>query len=199
MGTCVVILPIFPVGPLKKSDLWSREEFLQKRPFILPEIISLKKKRRIPIGPYATCLFENKVLIWWQIQEILRAEPNADLEEEIDAYAFLVPDKGRLGVTLFLEYTDPCQRKICLKELSGIERTVFFSFGANTIQATCDVEFSETACAVNFLTISFTEKQVASFCDPITLFIRHPHYTHTASLERTLWEALYQDISGISV
>src|SRR5437899_7508368 len=38
------------------------------------EIVELKKARRVSVGRYLTFVFENRSTVWFQIQEMVRAE-----------------------------------------------------------------------------------------------------------------------------
>ena len=192
-----MVLPCLPCGPLMVDDLWSREHFLSKRADLLPEILCLKAQRRLPIGPHATVLFESKILIWWQIQEMLRIESGAHPEEELMVYRCLMPTDRCLSMSLFLEFPEPEERRDKLILLAGLQDHVFFRFGPYTVPARSDHAFSEKASAVNFQKICFTPDQKDLFCRSFvhsTLSIEHPVYTHSGTLSKDLWMQLVLDM-----
>ena len=59
---------------LERSDICFNEEYLNERESRRKEIIALKKKRRIDIGPRISITFENRETVKYQIQEMMRVE-----------------------------------------------------------------------------------------------------------------------------
>jgi hypothetical protein len=108
-------------------DFMSNEDFCAQRAFILPEIIALKKARRVFLGRDISMVFESSRLIWWQIQEMLRSEQGGpeQLQEEWDVYQSLIPNEHFLTATMMIEINDPIARKKTLGKRIGIEREFF--------------------------------------------------------------------------
>ncbi len=80
---------------LERCDLWSLEEYAEKRSDFKSKVIAHKQYRQLPIGPNATVYFEDKLTIQYQIQEMLRIErifEAAAIEEEFATYNPLIPD-----------------------------------------------------------------------------------------------------------
>ena len=53
------------------------------------EIAELKKARRVSVGRYLTFVFENRSTVWFQIQEMVRAErivETSKIAEELEVY-----------------------------------------------------------------------------------------------------------------
>ena len=83
--------------------------YSEKRDTIRPKIIAEKDKRRVYVGKYLTFLFENHETIWYQIQEMMRAEQivkEADINHEIETYNELVTANGSIGCSLLIEIDD---------------------------------------------------------------------------------------------
>lgn len=59
---------------LTPQDLLSAAQYEQDRPTIRQQIIALKKRRRISVGPLVTLVFENRETLLFQIQEMIRTE-----------------------------------------------------------------------------------------------------------------------------
>ena len=67
-----------------------------------------------------TWVFEDRLTIQYQVQEMLRIErifEPAGIQEELDAYNPLIPDGGNWKVTMMIEYPDPRERAEALARL----------------------------------------------------------------------------------
>lgn len=113
---------------LTKEDLYSLEEYSDMRADFRAKMIEHKKHRVLRLGEHATVHFEDRTLMHYQIQEMLRAEKVFEAEgiqEELDAYNPLIPDGSNWKATFMLEYDDEEIRRKRLGELIGIEKTVW--------------------------------------------------------------------------
>jgi hypothetical protein len=59
---------------LATTDLMSLEQYARQRPAFRARVLEHKKNRAVPVGPNMTWLFEDRLTIQYQIQEMLRAE-----------------------------------------------------------------------------------------------------------------------------
>src|SRR4029453_14840465 len=87
-------------------------------------VLGNKKNRPLAVGPNCTWVFEDRLTIQYQVQEMLRAErifEPAGIAEELAAYNPLIPDGTNWKVTLLIEFTDPEERRIALQNLRGFE------------------------------------------------------------------------------
>jgi hypothetical protein len=69
-------------------------------------------------------VFENRMTVLFQIQEMLRAERIADpakVQAEIDVYNTLLPGPGEVSATLFIEVTDEARVKPVLDAFIGLD------------------------------------------------------------------------------
>ena len=91
-----------------------------------------KKSRQLAIGPNATLYFEDKMVMQYQIQEMLRIERIFEkdaIQEELDTYNPMIPDGSNWKATFMVEISDVEERKIALEKLIGIEKTVWVRVG----------------------------------------------------------------------
>lgn len=113
---------------LSRADLWSLEEYAERRTAFRAEVLAHKKTRQVALGDHARLYFEDALTIRYQIQEMLRIErvfePQA-ISEELAAYNPLIPDGTNWKATFMLEYEDPAQRALRLQELVGVEDRVW--------------------------------------------------------------------------
>jgi hypothetical protein len=113
---------------LKREDLWSLEEYSEKRADFRKEVLELKKNRQVALGEHATLYFENEQTIRYQIQEMLRIEKIFDadgINEELEAYNPLIPDGSNWKATFMIEYGDAEERAKVLATLVGVEDKVW--------------------------------------------------------------------------
>lgn len=180
---------------LRKSHLWSLEEYEEKRPEFRADVIRHKKARRVSVGDHATLLFESRLTIHYQVQEMLRTERifrRAEIQEELDAYLPLIPDGRNLKATLLIEYPDPEERKRELAKLVGVEHRVWIRVigGASEVSrervygvADEDLERStgEKTSAVHFLRFEFVPDMIQALKEGGDLEIGIDHLNLTAN------------------
>src|SRR3954470_288436 len=90
------------------DDIADLRAYERERADFRREVIVLKKRRRVGVGPVVTLLFENRDTIRFQIQEMARAEKIATdegIQVELDVYNPLIPEPGTLAATMFIELT----------------------------------------------------------------------------------------------
>ena len=94
---------------LSRDDIIDMDTYASERAERRRAITALKKDRRLGIGPDATCYFESYATMWHQIHEMLYIEKGgeAQIEDELNAYAPMVPNGRELVVTLMFEIDDP--------------------------------------------------------------------------------------------
>ena len=61
-------------GNLTVKDLFSLEEYSEKRSDFRVKVMKHKRDRRVAIGPNLALYFESKLTIQYQVQEMLRIE-----------------------------------------------------------------------------------------------------------------------------
>ena len=168
-------------------------------------IIAGKRDRRVAVGPDATFYFENWDTMWLQIQEMLRTEKGGaeQLQDELAAYAPLVPQGRNLSATFMIEIADEARRDRTLRRLGDIDKTISLQFAGETVPAVADDDVARTdedgrASSVHFLFFQFSDEQVEKFCRDdaeITLGIAHDNYRHMAGLSAATRAALSGDFT----
>src|SRR5947209_13139715 len=109
---------------LTVADIHDLRAYERERDDFRREIISLKRARRIAVGPITTLVFENTETMRWQVQEMARAErmlSDEQIAHEVDTYNQIIPDAGELSGTLLLELTSEVALREWLPRLVGVE------------------------------------------------------------------------------
>ncbi len=170
---------------LTNADIKDLREYERERDAFVAEIISLKKKRRIPLGDLMTIVFENATTMRFQIQEMARAERmlrDEQISHEIETYNELVPDDGELSATLFIEITDADALREWLPKLTRIQNHVAIEVAGEVVSAVeIDLERltreEEITSTVHYLRFAFTDAQRAAFNDgPVAIAVEHSAY-----------------------
>ena len=149
---------------LKREDLWSLEEYSEKRAEFKKQVLMLKKDRQVALGPNATLYFENEQTIRYQIQEMLRIEKVFEVDginDELEAYNPLIPDGSNWKATFMIEYGDPEERAKALSKLVGVEDKVWAQVdGFDKVYAVANEDLgrstAEKTSAVHFMRFELT-------------------------------------------
>ena len=191
---------------LTRQDLFSLEEYAEKRSAIRSDTIQIKKLREVNLGEHVRMLFENKKTVQFQIQEMLRIEKIFEAEgiqEELDVYNSLVPEGSNLKATMMIEYTNVEERTVALSKLIGVERSIYFQVGNHDkVFAICnedmDRETEVKTSAVHFMRFEFDQDMVKEFGSgvPVKVGVSHPHYDYEIILNSESQDALSQDFNN---
>ncbi len=154
---------------LTRSDLLPLERYAAERAGFRAKVIAHKKLRSLALGRHASLLFEDRLTVQYQVQEMLRIErifEAAGIQDELDAYNPLIPDGSNLKATLLLEFTDPVERADRLSRLVGIEHHVYAKVeGHARVFARADEGLERSTAdktsAVHFLCFEFAAAAVA--------------------------------------
>ena len=120
------------MNKLQINDLWKREDYAQQRPEFKKQVLAHKRHRKLHLGDHVTLLFEDRLTIQYQIQEMLRIERIFErdaIQEELDSYNPLIPDGRNWKATMLIEYEDERVRAEKLVDLRGVERQVWVQVG----------------------------------------------------------------------
>ncbi len=172
---------------LTRSDLWSLEDYAEQRPQFRVQILAHKQQRKVSIGEHAILLFEDRLTMRYQIQEMLRVErifEAVGIEDELATYNPLIPEGDNLKATFMLEYDDPEQRKHTLAQLIGIEDKIWIQVaGFEPSWAIADEDMEreneEKTSSVHFLRFQFSAEMIAAAKQGagLAIGIDHPNYT----------------------
>ena len=173
---------------LVESDLLSLERYSRERPEFRARVIAHKKNRQVSVGQNTMWLFEDRLTVQYQVQEMLRTERIFEAEgiaEELAAYNPLIPDGRNWKATLLIEYTDPEVRRVQLEKLRGIEDRCWVQVaGCQRLLAIADEDLereNETkTSAVHFLRFELDEAMIVALRGGATLAVGvdHPNYRH---------------------
>ena len=173
-------------GALTAEDLMSLERYARERAAFRARVLEHKRGRTIAVGPNMTWVFEDRLTIQYQVQEMLRVEKifeEQGIQDEIDAYNPLIPDGRNFKATMLIEYEDANERKSALALLRGIEdRTWVQVEGLQKVYAIADEDLDrendEKTSSVHFLRFELTDEMADSLKYGMTLGmgIDHPHY-----------------------
>lgn len=155
---------------LTRSDLFPLEAYAAEREAFRTRMIRHKKARKVHLGEAVTLLFEDRLTVQYQIQEMLRIERIFEagaIQEELDAYNPLIPDGSNLKATMLIEFADAGQRKRELSRLGGIEHRIYAQVDDQPrIFAIADEDLDRSTegktSAVHFLRFEFPPAAVAA-------------------------------------
>ena len=169
------------------------------------EIVALKRKRRMEIGPVAVCHFESFESMWQQVHEMLYIERGGEeqIADELAAYNPLIPKGLELVCTVMFEIDEPVRRNNFLSKLGGVEETMTIEFAGEVVTGVPepDIDRSTTdgkASSVQFLHFPFTGAQIKAFQEEETQVLvgfKHEQYAHIAVMPEATRAALSKDFS----
>jgi hypothetical protein len=176
---------------LTVSDLMSLERYSRERPDFRTRVIAHKRNRQLNVGPNTMWLFEDRLTVQYQVQEMLRTERIFEAEgiaEELAAYNPLIPDGSNWKVTFLIEYTDPEVRRVQLEKLRGVEDRCWVQVsGFERVFAIADEDMEREnevkTSAVHFLRFELSAAMSAKLKGgaALSVGIDHPEYQHQIS------------------
>lgn len=192
-------------GRLSRADLMSLEQYSTARKEFRGRVLEHKRNRLVAIGPNVTWVFEDRLTIQYQIQEMLRVErifEAAGIQDELDAYNPLIPDGSNWKVTFLIEFPDAEERKHRLAALKGIEDRCWVQVeGLDRSFAIADEDLEreneEKTSSVHFLRFELTPEMVAKAKGgaPVRVGIDHPNYNYDVTLSQAQRESLVGDLA----
>ena len=193
--------------PIERGEILGLADYEPIRDAFRARVIGEKKTRRVPLGPSATALFENRDTILLQIQEMLRTEritKSSSIQHEIDTYNENVPGENELSCTVMIEIPDAEPREAFLQAAKGFERHVWLSVdGVHAPARGPDRGDDETrTTAVHYLKFALPEASAqvlrrAASGGPLpalVLGIDHPVYAARTPLSPATVKSLAEDL-----
>ena len=188
---------------LSREDLWSLEEYSEKRAEFRKGVLEHKKHRQLMLGNHLQLIFEDRQTIHYQIQEMLRIEKvfeSAGIQDELDAYNPLIPDGDNWKCTMLIQYTDVEERKVRLQELVNIENLIWAQVGNGAkIFAIADEDMDraneDKTSAVHFMRFQFDAASIAAAKSGAEIKVGSDHaaYQEVNELSADIREALVRD------
>ena len=157
-------------GKVTRDSLMTLEAYSKYRKSHKADVIAHRKLRSVRLGDHVTLQFESEMTVRYQIQEMLRIEKifeEEGIDQEIDAYAPLMPDGTNWKATMMIEYPDENERRRELARLIGVEDCMFVEVeGHERVYAIADEDLDrendEKTSAVHFVRFEFTPAMVAA-------------------------------------
>jgi hypothetical protein len=172
------------------------------------EIIAVKARRRVLVGPTMSLVFENRLTVLNQIQEMCRAErivkPDA-VQAECDVYNELLPRAGEVAATLFVEIPRIEDVQPALDKLIGMDdgRSIWLEVGGSRAYA----QFVEgqgredRIAAVQYVRFPVGEGEgvrdaLLNPSVPVAIVVDHPNYRHRAEVPADARRELANDLAA---
>lgn len=207
-------MPATPAAALSPADILDLRAYERVREDYRQRVIALKRRRRVPLGPIATLVFECVDTVRFQVQEMARAERIATdegIQHELDVYNRLLPGPGELSATLFLELTSEADLRHWLPRLVGVERSVAVEVGTPEaglpalVMSEPEAGHAESLTreavtpAVHYLRFPFGDAARRRFAtEPVALAVHHPEYEARTVLDDAVRAELLGDLEGRS-
>ena len=191
---------------LTRKDLYSLEEYLEMRDDYRKKVMTHKKDRRLELGENVLMMFEDRLIMQYQVQEMLKAEKIFDaagIEEELAAYNPLIPDGSNWKATMLIQYPDVEERQKQLARLIGIENRIWMQVeGFDKIFAIADEDLErdteEKTSAVHFMRYELDDDMVAAVKGgaAISAGVDHENYQASANpIASNIRDSLAADLS----
>jgi len=184
---------------LELKDLWPLPVYEGVRHQFRREVIAAKQARRVTVGPFMTFVFENRLTVKFQVQEILRVEhitDEAQVVEELEGFNSMLPGQGELSATLLIELTGSDRKvKEELAQLTGLGDHLWLGVRGARSRASMEVgrDDGQRVAAVQY--VRFPVEDARGLREgPAALVVDHPSYTHRQELPEAVRKSLAQDL-----
>ncbi|MBI5108383.1 MAG: DUF3501 family protein [Rhodocyclales bacterium] len=190
---------------ITRDSLMTLEAYAKARHSMRDAVMAHKKLRRVTLGENILLIFENELLIRYQIQEMLRVEKIFEedgIRHELESYLPLVPTGSNFKVTMQIEYADESERRRMLARLKGVEDRVWVRIaGFDPVFAIADEDLEreneQKTSAVHFLRFELSAHMIAAARSgaAISAGVDHPACTaNTGALPEAVRSALVSDL-----
>jgi hypothetical protein len=190
---------------LEPSEILNLVEYERVRDTRRREVVELKKARRVSVGRYLTFVFENRATVWFQIQEMVRAErivDDAKIAEEVDVYNALLPRPGELAATLMIEIDEAAEIKPVLDRLLGIDTRDYVKMTVVPHAIVGDFEAGHSdeergkLSAVHFVRFALPPEARQRFStSEVALVVAHPNERARTVLSDATRKSLLEDLA----
>ena len=190
---------------LTRNDLLPLGRYAAERAAFRARAIAHKLRRTLHLGPHMTLLFEDRLTVQYQVQEMLRIERIFEaegIEEELRAYNPLIPDGANLKATCLIEYADATVRARELARLRDIEHRFHAEVaGHPRVAALADEDLgrsnADKTSSVHFLRFELGAARVAALRAgaALRIGIDDARYPHVAEVAGDLRAALLADFA----
>ncbi|HUS27855.1 MAG TPA: DUF3501 family protein [Kofleriaceae bacterium] len=190
------------VRPITRRDIKGPAMYAHIRDDYRKRVIEMKQARRVFIGDIVELVFDNRLTLTMQIEEICRLENltrDEQIEEEIRITNELMPTPSSLAATIFvaLPHDDPKTIER-MRELVGLDENVILHIGPHAIRADFEKGRStdEKISAVQYTRYPLSADAKQALLTPgtrIEVQIDHPAYRHRVQCSEDLRASLAAD------
>jgi hypothetical protein len=174
------------VRPITRGDIKGPARYGPIRDDYRNRVIALKRPRRISVGDRVSLVFENRLTLTLQIEEMCRAEgltSDEQIAEQIAVYNVLMPTERSLSATLFVELPPDEDPRPALNALVGLDEHVLLHVGSHAIRAEFEPGRSteDKISAVQYTRFPLTSAARTALSTPgtpLAVEIDHPNYRH---------------------
>jgi hypothetical protein len=191
--------------PITRAEILDLHAYEKVRDAQRREIIAVKASRRVSVGRYLAFVFENRRTVWFQIQEMIRAErivDEAKIDDEIAVYNTLLPGPGELSATMLIEITQAVEIKPVLDKLLGIDTRdyVRLEVGPHVVVGRFETGHSDEALgklsAVHFVRFALPAAARRAFATAeVALVVDHPNERARSVLDEATRASLAADLA----
>lgn len=191
-------------GKITAGSLMTLEAYSKYRKENKAAIMAHRQLRSVHLGEHINVQFESETSIRYQIQEMLRLEKifeTEGIEQEIEAYAPLMPDGSNWKATMLIEYPDVNERKRELARLIGVEDHLFVEVeGHARVYAIADEDMDrendEKTSAVHFVRFELNPAMCAAVKAgaSVKLGCDHTHYPAHVTIPAEALASLASDL-----
>jgi uncharacterized protein DUF3501 len=191
--------------PISIQDIQTLHEYELSREDFRRQVIQSKTRRRVPLGPLMTLVFENRDTVRFQIQEMLRVErivrPDK-VQEEIDVYNELLPGAREVAATLFIEVTELSKVQPTLDRMVGLDEPgkLLLEAGGERSPARFAAGQSreDRISAVHYIRFPVGEvgRRALAAGGPVVISVRHGGYEADAELSPETIAELTRDLAA---
>jgi len=193
------------INKLRREDLYSLEDYAAMRDDYRKKIMAHKENRRVELGENILLSFEDRKIMQYQVQEMLKAEKIFEaegIEEELAAYNPLIPDGTNWKATMLIQYPDVEERQKQLAKLIGIENKIWMQVeGFDKIFAIADEDLerdnAEKTSAVHFMRYELDSNMIEAVKNGATISagVDHENYqTSLSPIPKNIRDSLASDL-----
>ncbi len=189
------------VRPITRRDIKGPALWAQIRDDYRRRVIELKQARRVILGDRVELVFDNRLTLTMQIEEICRLEnlvTDEQIQAEIDGTNQLMPTEDSLAATLFVPLPPDEDARVALRQLVGLDEHVIFHIGPHAIRAAFEQGRSteDRISAVQYARFPLSTEAKAALQTPgtpVAVEIDHPNYRHRVQCPDALRASLAAD------
>ena len=189
------------VRPITRLDIKGPAIYTHIRDDYRNRVIAMKRARRVILGDKVELVFDNRLTLTMQIEEICRLENltrDEQIAEEIALTNQLMPTDSSLAATMFVPLPQDETIKEELRALVGLDEHVILHLGGHAIRAGFEPGRSteDKISAVQYLRFPLTADDRTALQTPgtpIELELDHPRYRQRVTCSDELRASLAGD------